>query len=109
MHDWLGPALFAAGVALIGYGWVKRGKRRRVVYPAGSIRPEYVGMSELVRPLLLLALGFFAAETTFHYFVLGGNGLITPVDFGGILFLFASFAVYVLLAVRPPLVAEAGD
>lgn len=109
MHGWLGPALFVAGMALIGLGWVKRQKRRQIVYPAGSIRPEYVGMSDYVRPMLLWVLGFFAVETTFHYFMLGGSDFLKPLDFAGILFLFAAFATYVVLAVRRPLVAESGE
>jgi hypothetical protein len=105
MRGLLGPALFVAGAALIALGVAKRRKRRQRVHPPGSIRPEFAGMSNMVRPLLLWTLGFFAAETTLHYFMMGGSSFLSPFDFAGILFLFAAFAAYVVLAVIPPVVA----
>ncbi len=109
MHDWLGVGLIALGLGLIGFGTMKRRQRLRVVHPPGSIRPEFAGMTGIVRPLLLWALGFFAVETCLHYFMLGGRDLLSPLDFGGILFLLAAFATYVVLAVTPPVQATEAD
>ena len=109
MHDWLGIALFALGFGLVATGVIKRRRRLRVVHPPGSIRPEFAGMTTIVRPLLLTALGFFAVETSVHYFMLGGDKLFSPLDFAGILFLLAAFGVYVLLVLTRPVQAPAED
>jgi hypothetical protein len=107
MHGWLGIALIAVGVAVIALGAVKRRQRRNRVLPPGSIRPEYAGMSAIVRPLLLWFLGLIAAETCVHYFMFGGRALMAPLDFAGLLFLIAAFAAYVVLAVTKPV--QAGE
>ena len=109
MHDWLGIALFVMGLGLLITGVIKRRQRRRVVHPPGSIRPEFAGMTTIVRPLLLTALGFFAVETAVHYFMLGGSRLFSPLEFAGILFLLAAFAAYVVLALTRPVQASAED
>ncbi len=109
MHGWLGIALIALGFSLIGFGVVKRRQRARTVHPPGSIRPEFAGMSGIVRPMLLWVIGFFAVETCLHYFMLGGSALMAPLDFAGILFLLASFAAYVVLAITRPVQSAAGD
>ena len=109
MHDWLGVALFALGFGLVVIGVIKRRRRLRMVHPPGSIRPEFAGMTRIVRPLLLTALGFFAVETSVHYFMLGGARLFSPLDFAGILFLLAAFAVYVVLVMTRPVQAPAED
>jgi hypothetical protein len=107
MHGWLGIALIVVGSGLIGFGFVKRRTRAATVHPPGSMRPEFAGMSGIVRPLLLWVIGFFAAETCVHYFMLGGRALMGPLDFAGILFLLASFAAYVALAITKP--AQSAD
>ena len=109
MHGWLGIALIAFGLAVVAFGFVKRGQRRNRVLPPGSIRPEFAGMSAIVRPLLLWFLGLIAAETCIHYFMFGGRTLMAPLDFAGLLFLIAAVAAYVLLAVTKPVVARDPD
>jgi hypothetical protein len=106
MQDWLGITLFALGLVLVAFGFVKRRQRSRTVHPPGSIRPEFAGMTGIVRPLLLWVIGFFAVETCLHYFMLGGRDLMSPLDFAGILFVLASFAAYVLLALTRPVQAD---
>lgn len=105
MHGWLGIALIVAGTAVIAFGFVKRRQRRNRVLPPGSIRPEFAGMAAIVRPLLLWFLGLIAAETCIHYFMFGGSALMAPLDFGGLLFLIAAIAAYVVLAVTRPVQA----
>ena len=81
--------------------------------PDGAIRPEFAAMGEIVRPLILFAVGFFALKMTLFYFVLGGQRYLTALDFAGILFVLATYSFYVVLATkaRPVRVAEpvAGD
>lgn len=106
MRDMLAPALFVAGAGLVALGLVRRRRRRLVVHRAGALRPEYAGMSDFARPLLLWMLALCGAETSLHYFMFGGSAFLSPVDFAGLLFLLAGFAAYVLLAVRKPVIAE---
>ena len=98
MHDWLGIGLIAFGLGLMVTGFVKRRNRIRKPLPAGAIRPEFAAMGEMVRPLILFAVGIFAVTMSLFYFVLGGERFLTPVDFGGILFVLAAYAGYLVAA-----------
>jgi hypothetical protein len=91
MHDWLGIGLIAFGLGLVGAGIAKYRYRSRTPLPAGAIRPEFASMGEIVRPMVLFCVGFVALKMSLFYFVLGGNNLLTPLDFGGLLFVLAAY------------------
>lgn len=100
MHDWMGTGLIALGLGLIVSGVLKRRGRTRA--PVGAIRPEFAAMGEMIRPLILFAVGIFAAKMTLFYFVLGGERFLTPLDFAGILFVLAAYASWLVLATKRP-------
>ena len=102
MHDWMGIGLLALGLGLIVSGIIKRRTRMRVPTPAGAIRPEFAAMGEMIRPLILFAVGVFALKMTLLYFVLGGQKFLTPLDFAGILFVLAAYASWLVLATKRP-------
>ena len=100
MHDWLGAGLIALGVGLLVSGVMKR--RAKLRAPAPDIRPEFAVMGEIVRPILLCALGFVALKMTLFYVALGGQRFLSPLDFGGILFVLAAYGVWLVLATKRP-------
>ncbi len=110
MHDWLGIGLIALGMGVAAAGFVKRRNRMNLPLSAGAIRPEFAAMGEIARPLILFAVGFFALKMALFYFVLGGERYLTRLDFGGILFVLASYSGYVVLATskRSVVAAETG-
>lgn len=107
MHDWLGVGLIALGLGLIGHGFMKRQAKLRNPLPAGSIRPEFAAMGEIVRPLILFFVGVFALKMSLFYFVLGGQRFLTPLEYGGILFVLASYSGWLVLATKRPVMAPA--
>jgi hypothetical protein len=100
MHDWMGSGLIALGLGLIVSGIMKRRARMRAT--AGAIRPEFATMGEMIRPLILFAVGIFAVKMTLFYFVLGGERFLTPLDFAGILFVLVAYASWLVLATKRP-------
>jgi hypothetical protein len=105
MHIWLGPGLIAVGFGLIGAAVVKQRNKRRIVLPAGAIRPEFAAMGDIVRPLILFVVALFALKISLFYFIFGGNHYLTPQDFGGLMFVLAAYAGYLVVATQRPLVA----
>ena len=100
MHDWLGIGLIALGLGLIGHGFLKRQAKARNPLPAGSIRPEFAAMGQIVRPLILFFVGVFALKMSLFYFVLGGERYLTQLEFGGILFVLAAYSGWLVVASR---------
>jgi hypothetical protein len=107
MHDWLGIGLVALGLGLIGSAIMKRQSRMRNPVPAGAIRPEFAAMGEMVRPIILFAVAFFALKMTVFYFVLGGQRYLTPLDYAGILFVLAAYCGWLVVATTKRPVAAA--
>ena len=105
MHDWLAMGLIPTGLGILAAGIVKRRAKIRAPLPAGAIRPEFAAMGEMVRPIMMVAVGFIALKMTLFYFVLGGRAYLTPLDFAGLLFVLGSYAGYVVLATAKPVVA----
>jgi hypothetical protein len=97
MYDWIGVGLFALGTGIFASGVVKRRKRARTVVPAGAIRPEFAAMGEIVRPILLFFLAFFGLKMSMFYFALGGNGLMSAVNYAGLMYLLVAYGGYVVL------------
>jgi hypothetical protein len=98
MYDSLGIGLITLGACLVVAGTRKRRSRIRSPLPAGAIRPEFAAMGEMVRPLILFAVGLFALKMSFFYFILGGQGVLTPLDFAGIMFVLAAYSGYLVAA-----------
>jgi hypothetical protein len=107
MRDWLGLALIAIGCGLLVSAVFKRRERMRPIEPAARIRPEFAAMGEIVRPLILFAVLFVSAKMTLFYAVLGGDRYLSPVDFGGFLFVMAAYCVWLVIATkRRPVAAD---
>lgn len=102
MHDWLGAGLIALGVGLLVSGVMKRQAKLRAVGPPPDIRPEFAAMGEIMRPIILFALGFVALKMTLFYVALGGQRYLSPLDFGGILFVLAAYGIWLVLATKRP-------
>src|SRR3954465_13782330 len=98
MHDWLGLAQVALGFGLLGTAVMKRRNRVRTVAVAGSIRPEFAAMGEIVRPMVLFVVALFAAKMTLFYFVLGGQHMLTALQYGGVMFVLAAYTAYLVIA-----------
>jgi hypothetical protein len=107
MTDWMGMGLIAFGLGLIGHGIMKRQARLRSPLPAGSIRPEYAAMGEIVRPMILFFVGLFAFKMSLFYFLLNGQRFLTPLEFGGVLFVLAAYSGWLILAMKRPVIAPA--
>jgi len=98
MQDWLGMALGALGFGLVGAAVMKRRNRAQTVAAAGSIRPEFAAMGEIVRPMVLFVVALFAAKMTLFYFVLGGQHMLTVLQYGGVMFILAAYTAYLVIA-----------
>jgi hypothetical protein len=59
-------------------------------------------MGEIMRPIILFALGFVALKMTLFYAVLGGQRYLSPLDFGGFLFVLAAYGTWLVLATKRP-------
>ena len=59
-------------------------------------------MGEIVRPLVLFGVGFIAFKASLFYFVFGGNRMITPVDYAGLMFVMAAYSGYLIAATTRP-------
>jgi len=99
MRDLPGLALIALGCGLLVSGAIKRRARAR---PAGAIRPEFAAMGEIVRPVILFAVAFVALKTAVFYFLFDGARFLSPLTFGGFLFVLAAYAAWLVLATQRP-------
>ena len=59
-------------------------------------------MGEMVRPLILFGVGFVALKMSLFYFVLGGDRLLTTIDFAGLMFVLAAYCLYLVAATMKP-------
>jgi hypothetical protein len=98
MHDWLGWGLIALGLGLMVSAVFKRRSRSRMVVAAGQLRPEFAAMGEIVRPMILGFVGLFAAKMSLYYFLLGGQKYLTQLDYGGLMFVLAAYAGWLVAA-----------
>ena len=91
--------LFAFGTGLlIGAVFKRRARRQSRPASAGTIRPEFAMMREIVRPLIMFALAVFAAKLCFFYMVLGGDTMLPALAFAGLLYVLAAYAVWTVAA-----------
>ena len=102
MHDWLGMGLVVLGLGLLVGAVIKRQNRLRTPIPAGAIRPEFAAMGEVMRPLILFAVGLVALKMSLFYFVFGGSRLMSALDYGGLMFMLAAYCAYLAAATSRP-------
>jgi hypothetical protein len=102
MHDWLGIGLIALGLGLVSAGFIKRRNRRSAPVAAGAIRPEFAAMGEMIRPIILFGVAFVGFKMSLFYFVFGGDRMLTPLDFAGLMFVLAAYCVYLVAATTKP-------
>jgi hypothetical protein len=98
MDTLLGFGLAVLGVGFAGWGWRKSQTRRAA--PAGSIRPEFAVIGEIMRPILLFLVAVFALKMTVFYVLFDGRRYLSPAVFTGIMFVLAGYATYVTLVLR---------
>jgi hypothetical protein len=109
MHDWLGFTLVALGFGLVGVAVQKRRIRMRTVLAAGSIRPKFVAMGEILRPVVLFVVALLAAQTTLFYFLLGGQHSVTMLQYAGVMLVLAAYAGYMVVATTKMAEAPAAE
>ena len=100
MHGWLGMAMIPIGIGMAVAAFMKRRSRMSTASSAGQMRPEFAAMGEIMRPIVLFVIGIFAAEMILLYFVFGGRQFMTPLDFGGIMFVLVAYTGYLLAATK---------
>jgi acyl-CoA synthetase (AMP-forming)/AMP-acid ligase II len=100
MHGWLGMAMIPIGIGMAVAAFMKHRSRMSNASSAGQMRPEFAAMGEIMRPIVLFVVGIFAAEMILLYFVFGGRQFMTALDFGGIMFVLATYTGYLLVATR---------
>jgi hypothetical protein len=105
MRDLLGIGLIVFSAGLLVSGVMKRRSRSRTVHAAGAIRPEFAAMGEIVRPLILFAVGFVALKMSAFYFLLGGDQFLSPLDFAGLLCMLGAYSAWLILVTKRPEVA----
>ena len=70
-------------------------------------------MGEIMRPVVLFVVGIFALEMVLLYFVFGGAKFLTALDFGGVMFLLATYTGYLLVSTSKqtpvPVVEPSGE
>ena len=98
MHDWLGLGLIALGLGLVVSAVLKYRSRQRAVILPGQLRPEFAAVGEIVRPIILFGVVFFAAKMSLFYFVLGGKAYLTPLDYAALMLVLAAYSGYLIAA-----------
>ncbi len=111
MHDWLGLGLIALGLGLMVSAVLKYRTRQRTVILPGQMRPEFAAVGEIVRPIILFGVIFFAAKMSLFYFLLGGKAYLTPLDYAALMLVLAAYSGYLIAATskRPQQVAAADE
>ncbi len=107
MRDLPGIALIALGCGLLIAGVRKRRARMRSPDPAGTIRPEFAAMGEIVRPMILIGVALVALKTMVFYLLFDGARFLSPMTFGGLLCVLAAYAVWLILVTKRPARREA--
>jgi hypothetical protein len=111
MHDWMGLGLTALGIGLVVSAVLKYRSRRRAVVLPGQMRPEFAAVGEIVRPIILFGVIFFAAKMSLFYFLLGGKAYLTPLDYAALMLVLAAYSGYLIAATskRPQAVPAAEE
>ena len=108
MHDWMGFGLVALGIGLIVSAARKYRERTGTALIAGQIRPEFAVAGEIMRPIILFIVAFFAFKMSLFYFAFGGNRMLTPLQYGGLMFVLGAYVVSLFAAtVKRPVKAPA--
>jgi hypothetical protein len=102
MHDWIGIGLVVLGMGLVCAAVLKRRSRQRSLLAAGAIRPEFAAIGKIVRPMVLFAVGVLALKLSAFYFVFGGDKMLTPFDFAGLMFVLVAYCGYLVAATTTP-------
>lgn len=59
-------------------------------------------MGEIVRPMILFAVALVALKSAAFYFLFNGARFLSPLTFGGFLFVLAAYSVWLVLATQRP-------
>jgi hypothetical protein len=93
MVDVMGLGLVALGGGLLWSANRKYRERTTTVLKPGEIRPEFAAAGEIMRPIILFIVGFIALKMSLFYFALGGNRLLTGLQYGGLMFVLGAYVV----------------
>jgi hypothetical protein len=91
MHDWMGIGLIALGGFLVVSAYRKYRERTTTVIAPGQIRPEFAVAGEIMLPIILFIVGFFALKMSLFYFALGGSRMLTGLEYGGLMFVLGAY------------------
>ncbi len=59
-------------------------------------------MGEIVRPMILFAVALVALKAVVFYALFDGARFLSPLTFGGFLFVLAAYSAWLVLATRRP-------
>jgi hypothetical protein len=106
MRNCTGAVLFLVGAWLLYSGLLHRARVVRHSAPLDLVQESTPAISSLaafgaiLRPLILCALGYFAVKITMAYLLLDGGRYFSLFDLGGLLFLLAAYAAWLVLQTR---------
>lgn len=111
-----GVALFAIGAGFIYAGFLAR-RRGLAVRRAGLGRSPDAGGSlaslavfgDIMRPIMLCALGWVALKATFFYWAFHGRRVIPVPDFAAFLFFLAGFGTWFVFRTKYSIVGRTPD
>ena len=97
--------MIVLGLGLLVSGSMKRRAKIRSPMPPGAIRPEFAAMGEMMRPMLLFVVLLIAGKTLVFYLLFDGARWLSPLTFGGFMFVLAAYAAWLIMVLRPPTTA----
>jgi hypothetical protein len=107
MRNWIGAITAALAVWLM-YSALSHRRRILAGRPASTIaagpdgaplhRLSLAMFGDIVRPMIILALAYFALKVIAAYVLLGGARFLSPFDLAGVLFLVAAYGAWLILA-----------
>ncbi|TQF76222.1 hypothetical protein FK498_18955, partial [Elioraea sp. Yellowstone] len=111
MQDIAGVILFAAGAALVWRALARRDRiraeaRRRAAAgmadPRAGLHPSLAVIGEVAPPLMIGGLAIVALKLVLAYAMTGAARWFSLLDLAGLLFLLASWSVWLVLRTRHP-------
>ncbi len=108
MRYWVGAILFLCGAWFV---WSGLQRRRQVMAakaaaadgsgaPLPVLSPGMAIIGDVVPPLVCIVLAIVGAKVTFAYFVVDAGRFFSLFDLGGLLFLMASYGLWMILRAK---------
>jgi hypothetical protein len=106
MRNWTGAGLLVIAAWLLSSGLAHRrrvlvARRRSAIFDEpGASRPldgQLATFGAIVRPIIILGLGYFALKVTVVYVLLDGSRFFSLFDLAGLLIFLAAYAAWLFL------------